>query len=413
MNILLIGSGGREHAIAKKFSQNNNVKKIYCAPGNGGMHIEKKCENINIESIEDLLMFAKENNIDLTFVGPEKPLVEGIVDIFTKEGLKIFGPNQKGAQLEGSKSFSKDFMSKYGVKTAKYAVFTNYDQALKYIEKEEYPIVIKADGLASGKGVYICQTVSKAKNSIKEIMIDNIFDGAGSKIVVEEYLEGVEASILSITDGETIIPFISAKDHKQIFDGGLGPNTGGMGVISPNPFYTKDIEDNFTNNIMMPTLHGIKEEFSNFCGIIFFGIMITAKGTYLLEYNVRLGDPETQSVLELMQNDFFDLVQSAINKNLSEFKMSWKDEYSCNVVLASEGYPGKIKTGYEIKLVDGLKDIYIAGAKCSNNILYTSSGRVASVVGRGKSLDEAINNAYKRIGKIDFKGKHMRGDIGK
>ncbi|MEG2108958.1 MAG: phosphoribosylamine--glycine ligase, partial [Clostridium sp.] len=301
MRILLIGSGGREHAIAWKLSKSDKVSKIYVAPGNGGTAIEKNCENVNITDIEEILSFAKSRNVDLTIVGPEEPLIKGIVNRFKEEGLKIFGPDKAGAELEGSKSFSKDFMKKYGVATAEYEVFYEADKAKEYLNRCKYPIVIKADGLAAGKGVVICDNVKDALDNIDLFMVNDIFNGAGKKVVIEEFLEGVEASILSITDGHTIIPFISAKDHKQIFDDNKGPNTGGMGVVAPNPYVTDEVLKEFEDNIMKRTLDGIKEEGFDFKGIIFFGIMITDSGVKLLEYNVRMGDPETQSVLALME----------------------------------------------------------------------------------------------------------------
>ena len=278
MNLLLIGSGGREHAIAWKLAKSNKVSKIYVAPGNGGTAFENKCENVNITDIDELVKFAKEKNIYLTVVGPEDPLTKGITDKFKEAGLRIFGPDKNGAQLEGSKSFSKEFMKKYGVKTAEYEVFTEAPKALKYLEKCSYPVVIKADGLAAGKGVSICSTKEEAKDAINDFMVNDIFKGAGQKVVVEEFLDGVEASILSICDGHTIIPFVSAKDHKQIYDGGKGPNTGGMGVLAPNPYVTDEVLKDFEENIMKNTLKGIQEEGFDFKGIIFFGLMITKKG---------------------------------------------------------------------------------------------------------------------------------------
>lgn len=414
MKILLIGSGGREHAIARKFAQNSKVEKIYCAPGNGGTALEQKCENINIVEISELVKFAKDNKISLTFVGPEMPLIDGIVDLFNKENLRIFGPSKEAAMLEGSKSFSKEFMKKYNVKTAKYEVFTESNEAFKYLKEQEFPIVIKADGLAAGKGVYICDSLEEANSAVKDIMIDDIFAGAGNKIVVEEFLEGIEASILSITDGEIILPFVSAKDHKQILDGGKGPNTGGMGVIAPNPYVTDKVKKEFESEIMNPTLLGLKEENLDFKGIIFFGIMITKKGTYLLEYNVRMGDPETQSVLELMDSDFLELVNHSIDKNLKNFNLKWKDEYCCNVVLASKGYPGKIEKGFEISIDSAVKNnIIIAGGEFKENKLVTSGGRVLSVIETAKTLEEAINKTYLKVEKVDFCGKYYRKDIGR
>ena len=318
MKILLIGSGGREHTLAWKMAQSRKVEKIFVAPGNGGTAIADKCENINITDMDELIKFAKKECIDLTVVGPEDPLTNGIVNKFKKEGLKIFGPAENGARLEGSKSFSKDFMKKYGVKTAEYATFTDASEALKYLETCEYPTVVKADGLAAGKGVIICENKEEAVVAVNECMVDEKFGSAGNKIVIEEFLEGVEASILSITDGKTIIPFLSGKDHKQIFDGGKGPNTGGMGVMAPNPYITEEAMKDFEENIMAKTLYGIREEGFDFKGIIFFGIMITKKGVYLLEYNVRMGDPETQSVLYLMESELVELIEAALREELDK-----------------------------------------------------------------------------------------------
>ena len=415
MKILLIGSGGREHALAWKLAKNNKVEKIYVAPGNGGTAIEPKCENININvnNIEKLLKFAIDNCVDLTVVGPEEPLTKGIVDKFKSKGLKIFGPSEKAARLEGSKSFSKDFMKKYGVKTAEYEVFYDYNEALNYLYECKYPIVIKADGLAAGKGVVICEEREEAINTIKSFMIEDIFKGSGKKIVIEEFLEGVEASILSITDGKTIIPFISAKDHKQIFDGGKGPNTGGMGVLAPNPYVTEEVLNDFEKNIMNRTLFGIKEERFDFKGIIFFGLMINKKGVYLLEYNVRMGDPETQSVLYLMESDLLEIIEAALSEELYNVEIKWKSETCINVVLASKGYPGPFGKGYSINISDEVKDkVFIAGAKLEEGILKTNGGRVLSVVGVGNTIEEAREDAYKAIEKVDFKDKYYRNDIG-
>ena len=413
MRILLIGSGGREHAIAWKLSKSDKVSKIYVAPGNGGTAIEKNCENVNITDIEELLSFAKGRSVDLTIVGPEEPLIKGIVNRFKEEGLKIFGPDKAGAELEGSKSFSKDFMKKYGVATAEYEVFYEADEAKEYLNKCKYPIVIKADGLAAGKGVVICDNVKDALDNIDLFMVNDIFNGAGKKVVIEEFLEGVEASILSITDGHTIIPFISAKDHKQIFDGNKGPNTGGMGVVAPNPYVTDEVLKEFEDSIMKRTLDGIKEEGFDFKGIIFFGIMITDSGVKLLEYNVRMGDPETQSVLALMETDLLELIEASIEKRLCDASVSFRDEVCVNVVMASKGYPGKYETGTKISFEDGVLDnVFIAGAKLCDGRLMTSGGRVLSVVGRGKTVSEARDSAYEEILKVSFDGAYYRGGIG-
>ncbi len=413
MKLLLIGSGGREHALAWKLAKSPKVEKIFVAPGNGGTAIEHKCENINITDLDELVKFAKKEIIDLTIVGPEDPLTKGIVNKFKREGLKIFGPAESAARLEGSKSFSKEFMKKYGVKTAEYETFTSADEALKYLETCSYPTVVKADGLAAGKGVAICANKDEAAQAVKDYMVEDIFNGAGQKIVIEEFLEGIEASILSITDGKTVIPFVSGKDHKQIFDNGKGPNTGGMGVLAPNPYVTEDVMKDFEENIMAKTLNGIKEEGFDYKGIIFFGIMITNKGTYLLEYNVRMGDPETQSVLYLMESDLVEVIEAALREELYKTTIEWNDGVCINVVLASKGYPGKFTKGYEIKIDEKVKDkVFLAGAKAEDGVLKTNGGRVLSVVGLGKTLEEARSDAYENIKYVTFEGAYCRSDIG-
>ncbi|MEW9095120.1 MAG: phosphoribosylamine--glycine ligase [Clostridiaceae bacterium] len=420
MKILIIGSGGREHAIAWKVSQNSSVEKIYCSPGNGGTALESKCENIPLSKIDELVNFALKESIDLTIVGPEVFLCEGIVDEFKNNGLKIFGPSKAAAKLEGSKSFAKDFMKKYGVKTPGYAVFDETKKAINYLESCDYPVVIKADGLASGKGVVIANNKKEAEDTINAFILDDIFKGSGKTVVIEEFLQGVEASILSITDGESIIPFISAKDHKKIFDGEKGPNTGGMGVIAPNPYCTEEVLEKFKKEIMEPTLKGIKEENLDFTGIIFFGLMINQKGVYLLEYNVRMGDPETQAVLPLMKSDLVDLIEEALNKKLDGFNIEWKDLSSCCVTLVSQGYPGEYKTGFPINIEEWeskecknneIKN-FIAGAALKDGELVTSGGRVVNVTSLGKSLQETRQKVYSNIEKVNFKGAYYRKDIG-
>ena len=413
MKLLLIGSGGREHALAWKLAKSQKVEKIFVAPGNGGTAIENKCENVNITDIDELVKFAQKEIIDITIVGPEDPLTKGIVNKFKKQGLKIFGPAENGARLEGSKSFSKDFMKKYNVKTAEYATFTDINEALLYLETCSYPTVVKADGLAAGKGVIICENKQEAIDAVNTCMVDDTFGDAGKTIVIEEFLEGVEASILSITDGKTIIPFISGKDHKQIFDGGKGPNTGGMGVLAPNPYVTEEVMKDFEENIMANTLTGIREEGFDYKGIIFFGIMITKKGTYLLEYNVRMGDPETQSVLYLMESDLVEVIEAALREELYKTTIKWKDGVCINVVLASDGYPGKFVKGHEIKIDEKVKDkVFLAGVKEEDGILKTNGGRVLSVIGVGKSVEEAREDAYENIKYVTFKGAYCRKDIG-
>ena len=414
MKILVIGSGGREHAIAWKFAQNNKVEKIYVSPGNAGTEMMKICKNITLDTTEEMIIFAKKNQIELTMVGSEEMLVDGIVDEFEKNGLIIFGPNKKSAILEGSKAYSKDFMKKYGVKTATYEVFTDYDNAIKYLDDIEYPTVIKASGLAAGKGVIIAKNKEEAIGAVKDMMLDNKFSYAGSEIVIEEFLVGVEASILSITDGETIVPFISAKDHKKIGEGEIGLNTGGMGVVAPNPYVTPDIMETFVKDIMTPTLEGLKAEGMKFNGVIFFGLMITKKGVYSLEYNMRLGDPETQAVLPLMENDFLEVLEMCMNGNLNKVQMEWKDSSACCVVGVSGGYPEKYKKGYEITGISNIDDlIFIAGAKLEDGNILTNGGRVINVVSLGENLEVSRKMAYDSIEKVKFSDIYFRRDIGK
>ena len=420
MKILIVGAGGREHAIAWKLAQNKNIEKIYIAPGNAGSELIDIAENVELGSIREYIEFAKNNNIDLTIVGSEELLVQGIVDEFKKNNLKIFGPDKKAAILEGSKVFSKDFMRKYGIKTADYKVFDNPDEAEKYLkncEKEKFPIVIKASGLAAGKGVIIAQNLKEAEEAVKEIMIDKKFSSSGNEIVIEEYLEGKEASILSFTDCNVILPLLSAKDHKKIGENETGLNTGGMGVISPNPYVTDEIFEEFKKNIMEPTLRGIREEGMNFEGVIFFGLMITKKGLYLLEYNMRMGDPETQAVLPLMETDLLELLEKSFDKRLSEAKIKWKPLHSCCVVAVAGGYPEKYNKGDVIFGIDSIGKngelIFICGAKKEDNNFITSGGRVLNIVGLGKILEEAQNSAYKAIKNINFENMYYRKDIGK
>jgi phosphoribosylamine--glycine ligase/phosphoribosylformylglycinamidine synthase len=413
MKLMVIGSGGREHAIAWKLAQSSLTDRVYCAPGNGGTALESKCENIELESMEELINFAKENRIDITVVGPEGPLVEGITDAFKEAGLKIFGPSKAAAALEGSKIFAKEFMKKYNVKTAAYEVFDNVLACTAYLQECTYPIVLKADGLAAGKGVAICQSFEEARSTMDDFMVKDIFKGAGKKIVVEEFLEGVEASILALTDGETMLPLLSAKDHKAIFDGNKGANTGGMGAISPNPYCTQEVLECFEKDIMEPTLKGIKEEAMDYTGVVFFGIMITDRGVYLLEYNVRMGDPETQAVLALMESDFLELILKALKKELKDYAIEWKKQYSCCVVAASGGYPEKYEKGH---LITGMCAIegkaFVAGAKLEGDMLLTSGGRVLSVTSVGDTLEKARESAYGQLHKIQFENIYYRKDIG-
>lgn len=415
MKILLIGSGGREHALAWKMANSKQVEHIYVAPGNAGTQLEHKCSNVNLSSNSELLKFAKQNKIDLTVVGPEVPLVNGIVDLFNKNHLRIFGPNKKAAQLEGSKIFSKKFMLKHNIPTAMFKSFTNASSAIKYLKEEcKFPIVIKADGLAAGKGVEICNTLSSSIKCINEFMVKDIFNKAGKKVVIEEFLEGPEASIICITDGNTIYPFVSSKDHKQVFDNNKGPNTGGMGAICPNPYVTKSVLEQFKKSIMIPTLHGLKKDKIDFIGFIFFGIMITKQGPKVLEYNVRMGDPETQSILPLLKNDIVDVFNKTLDRKLKTVKLSWENKSSINVVLCSKGYPKASQKGIEIKYREPKNvKIFFAGAKLENNKVYTNGGRVLSVVVCDKTLSSASKKVYSAIKNIKFSGMHYRKDINK
>ena len=410
MKILIVGAGGREHAIAWKLSQNKNVKKIFIAPGNAGVELIEIAENVDLKGIQEYIDFAKKNGIDLTIVGSEELLVQGIVDEFKKNGLKIFGPDKKAAILEGSKAYSKDFMKKYGIKTAIYEIFDDSEKAKEFLNNwKDFPVVIKASGLAAGKGVIIAQNLDEAIKAVEDIMVDEKFGNAGSQVVIEEYLDGVEASILSFTDCNIILPLLSAKDHKKIGENETGLNTGGMGVISPNPYVTDEVFEEFKKNIMAPTLKGIRNEGMDFEGVIFFGLMITKKGVYLLEYNMRLGDPETQAVL-------LEIIKSSFAKKLSEVKVEWKKQYSCCVVAVAGGYPEKYNKGDKIS---GLSDmgksgeiLFICGAKKENDDFVTSGGRVLNIVGFGNTLGEAREHAYSSMKKIHFENIYFRNDIG-
>lgn len=411
--ILIIGSGGREHAIgwkfAEDFKQKGEAVEIFFAPGNAGT--AQIGTNVSLTSIDAMKDFAKENQIDLTFVGPEAELAEGIVDLFQAEGLAVFGPHKAAAQLEASKAFAKDFMAKYGVKTAAYKNFTGSQLAKEYLQTQEFPIVVKASGLAAGKGVIICQNLEEAEQAVDEIMEDKTFGDAGNEVVIEEFLEGFEASILSFFNGKKIVPFISAKDHKKIGEGETGLNTGGMGVIAPNPLFTDEHNKLFIEEILEPTKCGLIKEGLEFAGVIFFGLMITTKGVYLLEYNLRMGDPETQTTLALLESDLYESVSRAIAGE--DFELSFKDQSACCVVMVSGGYPGNYEKGFEIRGLDKVTcPNFIAGAKLENDQILTTGGRVLNVIGLGDSLEEARSIAYEEIKKINFDYEYYRTDIG-
>ena len=410
MKVLIIGSGGREHAIGWKIKSDNPQTELFFSAGNAGT--AQIGENLGISDLNELKDFAKNNQIDITIVGPEMELVDGIVDIFKAEGLSIFGPDKKSAQLEGSKVFAKEFMQKYGVKTADYKTFRHYVDARDYLQTiQEFPVVIKASGLAAGKGVIIARDEFEAQNAVKEIMNDQAFGAAGKEVVIEQFLSGFECSILSIYNGKEIVPFISAKDHKKIGEGETGLNTGGMGVVAPNPLFTQAHFEAFEQNILKPTQQGLESENLHFSGVIFFGLMVTDSGVYLLEYNMRFGDPETQAVLPLLESNLLEIILKATQNE--SFDLQWKNQHACCVVMASGGYPLNFDKGFEIRGLDKVNvPIFIAGAQKSGDQTVTSGGRVLSIVGLGNSASDARKSAYENIEKINFNYEYYRKDIG-
>ena len=405
MKVLIIGSGGREHAIAWKLSSENNVKKIYCAPGNAGIADVAQCLNIDDSDIDSLVKFAKENNIDLTIVGPEVPLVNGVVDEFEKENLRIFGPNQKCSQLEGSKAFCKDFMVRHEIPTAKYKEYTDLEKAINEIDRFGYPVVIKADGLASGKGVVISQNREDAISTLREIMEDKRFGTAGDKIVVEEFLKGIETSILAFVDNDTIVPMVSAKDHKKVFNNEKGANTGGMGTFSPSEIYTNELAEEIRVNVLQKTLEGFKKDNLNYKGILFVGLMITNEGAKVLEYNVRFGDPETQSVLFRLESNLSQIMDSIIDNNLKNIDIKYSEEEAVCVMLTSGGYPEVYEKGKIITGLDKLdKDIVVfhSGTKLVDNNLVTNGGRVIGITAKDKTVKNAAQRVYENIKRVNF-----------
>ena len=416
MRILVVGGGGREHAICWKLNNESNVEKIYCAPGNAGISNVAECIDIGDSDIENLLKFAKENQIDLTIVGPEIPLVAGIVDAFEKEGLKIFGPNKKCAQLEGSKSFSKDFMIRHNLPTAKYKEYTDLDEAISEIDSFGYPVVIKADGLAAGKGVVIPENREDAITTLKEMMSDKKFGKAGDKIVVEEFLNGIETSILAFVDNDTIVPMVSSKDHKKVFEGETGLNTGGMGTFSPSEIYTDELAKEIQEKILDKTLEGFKKDNLNYKGILFVGLMITEDGPKILEYNVRFGDPETQSVLFRLDTDLNKIISAILDNNLKNIEINYSKEEAICVMLTSGGYPENYEKG---KVISGLENldsdivVFHSGTKFDNGNIVTNGGRVIGITAKGKTVKEAGEKVYENIKKINFEGMHYRKDIWK
>ena len=419
MKILVVGSGGREHALVWKLAQSPKAEKIYCAPGNGGIAEYAECVDIGAMEFEKLAAFAKEKEIDLTVIGMDDPLCGGIVDVFEREGLRVFGPRKNAAILEGSKAFSKDLMKKYGIPTADYQVFTDPAEAEAYLETAKYPIVLKADGLALGKGVLICKTRQEAKDGVKTLMLDKQFGSAGDEIVVEEFLTGREVSVLSFVDGKTIRIMTSAQDHKRAKDGDQGLNTGGMGTFSPSPFYTPEVDAFCREHIYQRTVDAMRAEGREFKGIIFFGLMLTADGPRVLEYNARFGDPETQVVLPRMKNDLVDVFEACIDGTLDQVELEFADNAAVCVVLASDGYPEKYEKGFPISGLEkfaGKTDYFVfhAGSKrTADGRILTNGGRVLGVTATGRDLKEARRKAYEATQWISFENKYMRHDIGK
>ena len=419
MKVLIVGSGGREHAIAWKVAQSKKVDKIYCAPGNAGCAEYAECVAIGAMEFDKLVAFAKEKEIDFTIIGMDDPLVGGIVDVFEAEGLKVFGPNKNAAILEGSKAFSKDLMKKYNIPTAGYENFTDPEEALKYLETAKMPIVLKADGLALGKGVLICNTLEEAKAGVKEIMEDKKFGTAGNTMVVEEFMTGREVSVLSFVDGKTVKIMDSAQDHKRAGDGDTGLNTGGMGNFSPSPFYTKEVDDFCQKNIFQATVDAMAAEGRPFKGVIFFGLMLTEDGPKVLEYNARFGDPEAQVVLPRLENDIIDVMEACVDGKLDTIDLKFEDRATVCVVLASDGYPVKYEKGLPISGLENFndkKDYYCfhAGTKFDENgTIVTNGGRVLGITATADTLKEARAKAYEATEWVQFDNKYMRHDIGK
>lgn len=415
MKVLVIGSGAREHALVWKLSTSSVVDKIYAAPGNPGISQLAQIVEISPDNLSELEKFVRKNKIDLTLVGPELPLSLGIVDLFQKKKLKIFGPVQKAATLESSKVFAKEFMHKYHIPTASYQVFEKFDEAAQFVCYANFPLIIKADGLAYGKGAFKVSDDEQAVDVLKKIMLEKIFGESGNQVVIEEFLQGEEVSVMAITDGKTMLPLLPAQDHKTLLDGDQGPNTGGMGAYSPVPFVDQKLQETILDKILKPTLGGLKKEGIFYQGILYAGLMLTSSGPKVLEYNCRLGDPEAEAVLPLLETDLVEIAQAALKEKLDQIKPKWKSGFSVCVVLASAGYPGDYQKGKEIKGIEDIseQEVYCfhAGTKMSQNKLVTAGGRVLSVTAVGKTLEKALDKVYNAVDKIYFEGMHYRKDI--
>lgn len=413
MKIMVVGSGGREHAIIKKLKQSDGVDKIYALPGNGGISADAICVNIRATDIESIVRFAEETGIDYAVVAPDDPLVLGCVDALEAAGVPCFGPCANAAVIEGSKVFSKNLMKKYNIPTAAYETFASAKEALGYLDGARMPAVIKADGLALGKGVIIAGTRDEARAAVNEIMLDKKFGKSGDSIVIEEYLTGPEVSVLAFTDGKTIVPMVSSMDHKRAFDGDLGPNTGGMGTVAPNPYYTEKIADRCMNEIFMPTVKAMNAEGRTFKGCLYFGLMLTQDGPKVIEYNCRFGDPETQVVLPLLESDLLKIMTAVTNGTLADCEVRFSNKSAACVIMASKGYPVKYEKGYEISIPSDLTEsVYVAGAEKRDGKMITNGGRVIGVTATADTLKEAVAAAYEKVGRISFKNAYYRKDIG-
>ena len=413
MKILVVGGGGREHAIIKKLKENPSVETIYALPGNGGIARDAECVAISATDIEGIVCFAQENSIDYAVVAPDDPLVLGCVDKLNEIGIPCFGPEAKAAIIEGSKVFSKNLMKKYGIPTAAYETFSDMDKALSYLETAPIPTVIKADGLALGKGVIIAETREDAKQAVREMMADKKFGKSGENIVIEEFLTGPEVSVLSFTDGKTVVPMISSMDHKRAGDNDTGLNTGGMGTIAPNPYYTQDVADRCMQEIFLPTIQAMNAEGRTFKGCLYFGLMITPDGPKVIEYNCRFGDPETQVVLPLLESDLLTIMQAVTNGTLADTEVKFSDRHACCVIMASTGYPVSYQKGFEMQIPEEVQDsVYVAGAKLEDGKLLTNGGRVLGVTSVADSLETAIAAAYDKVRSISFENAYYRNDIG-
>ena len=413
MKILVVGGGGREHAIIKSVKKNKQVDAIYALPGNGGIADDAVCVNIGAKDIDSIVDFAKNNGIDYAIVAPDDPLVLGAVDALEAVGIPCFGPSAKAAIIEGSKAFSKELMKKYGIPTAKYETFSDVNDALAYLESTVFPTVIKADGLALGKGVIIAKDKAEAVATVKSMMSDGIFGDSGKRVIIEEFLEGPEVSVLAFTDGKCVVPMISSMDHKRARDNDEGLNTGGMGTIAPNPYYTKEIQDICMRDIFIPTINAMNAENRTFKGCLYFGLMVTKDGPKVIEYNCRFGDPETQVVLPLLKTDLLTVMKAVTEERLSDIKVEFSADAACCVIMASDGYPEKYAKGYEITIPAAVKEqVYIAGASLKDGKLLTSGGRVLGAVSTAKSLEDAIKSAYTLVDKIHFDNAYYRHDIG-